>query len=61
MTTSEWFKLLTNYDRKKLVCLFFDIRGKVRDITDLERFQLFDEFLRVFDNEYHALKKTNRP
>lgn len=51
---TSWFRSLSQRERKNLVCLLFEVRGK---FESRQGYHLFLEFLRVLDGEYHALKR----
>lgn len=55
--TSEWFQSLSQKERKDLVSTLYGVRDKVQRQASTECFQLFDRFLSVLDDEYHALKR----
>lgn len=52
-TTSDWFGSLTSRERKDLVSLLFGLTGHLKGHPWR---RLFETFLRVLDDEYHALK-----
>lgn len=58
MTTSEWFKSLTQRERKNIVCMLFEL---LKQMEDHRHFVLFDALLRTLDDEYHSLKVCRRP
>ena len=51
--TSKWFRSLTSTERKKLVCLLFEVR---REYEEHVAYPLFLRLLRAMDDEYHSLK-----
>jgi len=53
---SEWFSGLEQADRKILISTMFALRKYV-DKNGADK--LFQEFLEIFDDEYHSLKCTN--
>ena len=53
--TSEWIRLLSKRERKDLVCLLFELR---RHLEGHRHYDLFEEFLKVIDEEHHDLKMS---
>lgn len=55
---NEWFASLSQSDRKKLVCILFEVRrAKDSDMLKIsENKALFDEFVGQVDKAHHSLK-----
>lgn len=54
MNISEWFKSLSQKQRKQLISLLFEMRGDTRYHPCSK---LYENLLKVMDNEYHLLKE----
>lgn len=54
--TSDWLRMLTERERKDLVCLLFEMR---RDVASHRHYRLFEGLMRAVDDDYHALKKAD--
>ncbi len=52
----EWFKSLSQHDRKQLVSLLYEARP---GLTKSAHYHLFEKLLQKTDDAYHALKKKS--
>ncbi len=56
---SSWFASLDQDSKKTLICLLFEVRARLEKDGDL-RHDLYLQFIRHLDAEYHALKMSPR-